>query len=155
MYDRTYWLDHVEDQSGTVIQQGTLLDQAHFNKMEAGIQDAVIASQIYGWSALHQKRFSDANDALMDSEVLGEVHEVTITNNQKFPFNSSIDNPISVALTKTRKNLYYSVEIEVKEHSGLVGEITVIDKALNGFKVSYSGSGSSVTLTVRIKGGMT
>ena len=155
MYNRTYWLDHVEDQSGTVIQQGTLLDQAHFNNMESGIEDASLASQIYGWADLHQKRFSDANDALMDAEVLGEVHEVTITNNQKFPFNSSIDNPVSVALTKTRKNLYYSVEIEVKTHSGLVGEVIVSDKALNGFKIAYTGSGSSVTLTVRIKGGMT
>lgn len=32
MYERTFWLDHVEDQSGEVIQEGTPLDQAHFNK---------------------------------------------------------------------------------------------------------------------------
>ena len=40
MYERTFWLDHVEDQSGEVIQEGTPLDQAHFNKMEVGIEDA-------------------------------------------------------------------------------------------------------------------
>ena len=34
-YDRSYWKDHVTDQSGEVIQQGTLLDQQHFNNMEA------------------------------------------------------------------------------------------------------------------------
>ena len=28
MYERTFWLDHVEDQSGEVIQEGTPLDQA-------------------------------------------------------------------------------------------------------------------------------
>lgn len=36
-YDRSYWKDHVTDQSGEVIQQGTLLDQQHFNNMELGI----------------------------------------------------------------------------------------------------------------------
>ena len=155
MYNRTYWLDHVTDQSGAVIQQGTLLDQTHFNNMEAGIQDATLASQIYGWADLQQKRFSDANDALMDAEVLGEIHEITLTNTQKFPFTSSVDSPKTIALAKTRKNLYYSVEIEVKEHTGLVGEILISDKALNGFKIAYTGSGKSVTLLVRIKGGMT
>ena len=34
MYERTFWLDHVEDQSGEVIQEGTPLDQAHFNKKD-------------------------------------------------------------------------------------------------------------------------
>ena len=37
MYERTFWLDHVEDQSGEVIQEGTPLDQAHFNKMAVGL----------------------------------------------------------------------------------------------------------------------
>ena len=32
-YDRSYWKDHVTDQSGEVIQQGTLLDQQHFNNI--------------------------------------------------------------------------------------------------------------------------
>ena len=46
MYERTFWLDHVEDQSGEVIQEGTPLDQAHFNKMEVGIEDANLAHKI-------------------------------------------------------------------------------------------------------------
>lgn len=37
-YDRSYWKDHVTDQSGEVIQQGTLLDQQHFNNMELGMR---------------------------------------------------------------------------------------------------------------------
>ena len=46
MYERTFWLDHVEDQGGEVIQEGTPLDQAHFNKMEVGIEDANLAHKI-------------------------------------------------------------------------------------------------------------
>lgn len=33
-YDRSYWKDHVTDQSGEVIQQGTLLDQQHLESEE-------------------------------------------------------------------------------------------------------------------------
>lgn len=36
-----------------------------------------------------------------------------------------------------------------------MGDIVISDKALNGFKIAYTGSGSSVKLAVRIKGGMT
>ena len=30
-HERTFWLDHVEDQGGEAIQEGTPLDQAHIN----------------------------------------------------------------------------------------------------------------------------
>ena len=46
-YDRSYWKDHVTDQSGEVIQQGTLLDQQHFNNMELGISDMTLAGGNY------------------------------------------------------------------------------------------------------------
>ena len=74
---------------------------------------------------------------------------------RSFPFNSSVDSPETIAMTTTRKTLFYTVETEVKEHTGLVGDIIISDKALNGFKIAYTGSGSSVKLAVRIKGGMT
>lgn len=95
------------------------------------------------------------HDDLLDSEVLGEKQEITLTNTQSYPFNSSVDSPVSVALTQVRKNLFYTVEVEVKSHTGLVGDIEISGKALNGFKISVSGSYSSVTLIVRVKGGMT
>lgn len=147
-------ITHTPDE-GSVIQVGTPQNQVNFNNMEAGIQDATLASQIYGWAWLHHKRRTDAHEALMDGEVLGELHEVTLTNSLTFPFNSSVDSPTTIALTKARSNLFYSVEAEVKSHTGLVGDIIISDKALNGFKIAYTGSGSSVTLTVRVKGGMT
>lgn len=37
MYQRTFWRDRAVDQTGQVIQHGTLQDQAHFNNMEDGI----------------------------------------------------------------------------------------------------------------------
>lgn len=155
-YSRTFWKDHVTDQEGHVIQQGTLLDQQHFNNMEEGISDGAIAHSlmIAGYMNLRRttEQYMDQNDA----EVLGEIHTVTLTNNRKHPFNSTIAVPVSVALTKTRKNLYYSVEAQVDSFSGgLPGDLHISDKALNGFKISFDGSATSVTVTIRIKGGMT
>ncbi len=78
-----------------------------------------------------------------------------MANNQRYPFNSSLDTPHTIALSQARRNLFYSVEAEVLESDGQVGEIIISDKALNGLKIAYTGSGASVKLAVRIKGGMT
>ena len=110
--------------------------------------DHECASRISLWSDYQEHK-------KMAEEIAGETKTVTLTNTQKRPFNSTLDSPRSIALSKARKNLFYSVETEVTAHTGLVGEIEVSDKALNGFKIAYTGSGSSVTLTLRIKGGMT
>lgn len=173
MFDILTWLDHAitPDKTytlvdngdgtvtltpyGTVIQQGTNLSAANFNRMEEGILDAGLAASILGFGKLQHDRQTDEHTALMDSEVLGETKTVTLTNSASYPFNSTVDNPVSVALSTTRKNLYYSVEASVASHTGEVGDIHITDKALNGFKVSFDGSGKSVTLTLRIKGGMT
>mgnify|MGYP000207072094 CR=1 FL=1 len=45
MFKRTFWRNHVEDQDGKVIQQGTLLEQDQFNRMEVGISDSNMASK--------------------------------------------------------------------------------------------------------------
>lgn len=178
MYKQTEWKDHVtqypnrrkitdngdgtqdvEKAQGEIIQQGTAQSATNFNNEENGIQDATIAAQILGFGNLHQQRQNDEHmgriDAAFDAEILGETKTVTLTNTAAYPFNSTVDNPVTVALANTRKNLYYTVEATVADHSGEVGEIHITDKALNGFKVSFDGSGKSVTLTLRVKGGMT
>lgn len=154
MYPRSYWVDHVTDQTGAVIQQGTLQDQAHFNNAEVGISDSSLAASILGFGYLQGRRVSEHNDSEIFAEILGETHTVTLTNNGKFPFNATVDRPATVALTKNRRNLYYSVEAVVKAANGVVGDIHITDKALNGFKVSFDGSAKSVTLDLRIKGGI-
>ena len=174
MYNQTEWKDHVtqypnrriitdngdgtstvEKAQGEIIQQGTAQSSTNFNNEENGIQDATIAAQILGFGNLHQQRQNDEHQEQTDAEILGETKTVTLTNSAAYPFNSTVDSPTTVALTTTRKNLYYTVEAAVASHSGEVGDIHITDKALNGFKVSFDGSGSSVTLTLRIKGGMT
>lgn len=142
MYSRTFWLNHVEDQHGQVIQQGTLLDQDHFNKMEVGISDSYLAQQI--------SRFKQIQE---DYDTLSEVKSVSLAMNAlPWPFNNKEN---TVALSQLREHTDYSVEVEVVSYSGgRLGNIQVKDRALNGFKLLHDGSATTVNVIVRITGGM-
>lgn len=142
MYSRTYWLNHVEDQHGQVIQQGTLLDQDHFNNVEVGISDNYLAQQI--------SRFKQIQE---DYDTLSEVKSVSLAMNAlPWPFNNKEN---TVALSQLREHTDYSVEVEVVSYSGgRLGNIQVKDRALNGFKLLHDGSATTVNVIVRITGGM-
>jgi hypothetical protein len=142
MYSRTYWLNHVEDQHGQVIQQGTLLDQDHFNNVEVGVSDSYLAQQI--------SRFKQIQE---DYDTLSEVKSVSLAMNAlPWPFNNKEN---TVALSQLREHTDYSVEVEVVSYSGgRLGNIQVKDRALNGFKLLHDGSATTVNVIVRITGGM-
>ena len=142
MYTRSYWQDHVVDQYGTVIQQGTLMDQTHFNNVEVGITDSYLAQQI--------SRFKQIQE---DYDTLSEVKSVSLAMNAlPWPFNNKEN---TVALSQLREHTDYSVEVEVVSYSGgRLGNIQVKDRALNGFKLLHDGSATTVNVIVRITGGM-
>lgn len=170
MFDRLLWQDNVRDPArtykstqnadgtvtmepaGTLIQQGTNQSAVNFNRIEDAIQDSQIAQQIL---LQHQLQYeSDQEDRVSGLETENEVETgtVTLTNSLKYPFNNS-DKTISLATT--RKTTNYLVEARVTAFSGgLPGELTVSDKALNGFKLGYDGSASSVTIKYIVKGGI-
>ena len=140
---------------GSVIVEGTPLDAANLGQAENGLLDTSIALQILLQAYYAHRRESVAHHDLMDAEVLGETQDVTLTNTDHFPFNSTNHTPVTVNLTKKRKNLFYTIETEVKSHTGEVGNIEITYKALNYFKLNFTGSGSKAVITTRIKGGMT
>ena len=142
MYTRSYWQDHVVDQYGTVIQQGTLMDQDHFNNVEVGISDSYLAQQISRFKQLQE-----------DYDTLSEVKSVSLAMNAlPWPFNNKEN---TVALSQLREHTDYSVEVEVVSYSGgRLGNIQVKDRALNGFKLLHDGSATTVNVIVRITGGM-
>lgn len=88
-------------------------------------------------------------DALEDATVQ-EVGTVALSNSLKFPFNNSQQ---SVALEAKRDNLNYIVVIVNIAGEGNVGEVEVTDRLENGFKISYTGSASSATITYAVIGG--
>ena len=142
MYDRTFWKNHVTDQDGRVIQQGTLLDQDHFNNLEVGVSDASLAAAITAWA--QQKT---------QGQAAPEVQAVTLTGNANpWPFNNAEK---TVALQGIRNSTHYTVDIEVLSYKGgTVGNIQVKDKALNGFKLLHDGSATELQLAVTVSGGM-
>ena len=167
------WTMYGEDQGGEVIQEGTPLDQAHFNKMEVGIEDANLAHKIVmifarwierrlaaieGTSGTHTTDIAgikakdtaqDGRLTALESETAAEVKEVTLTaNSNPWPFCNDDKN---VILTTVRKNTNYTVDVYVKS---VAGDITVSGKGTNSFKVRHDGSAKTVVLTLKITGGM-
>ena len=141
MYRNTQWLDEVKDiDTGELIQEGTDQNAGHFNNMEHGISDAHLAAALLV-----------IQSSLTADQVATEEKTVTLTNTQRYPFNSSTQ---TIALSTVRNFTDYTVEAEVLDHSGSVGEVKIFDRMLNGFKVAYDGSAKSATIKLRIKGGM-
>ena len=162
MYKWKYWLDHVtefedryeetENDDGTVthtpvegevIQQGTPQNAENFNHMEDGIINGGELGALLAIEAIHTRQ--------MLADLSGETIEVSLTNNQAYPFNNSVK---TIPLTNQRNHTDYTVTAEILESSGgFVGDIEVTDKLINGFKIAHTGSATSVKLKVYVKGG--
>ena len=162
MYEAKIWLDHVtqyenrytesrnEDGTithtpveGEILQQGTPQNGDNFTHMEKGISNASEVAALMAVTTIHQQR------AIADLQ--GETIEKTLSNSQQYPFNNSKQ---TISLSKTRNHVNYTVTAEVLEaNGGFVGDIVVSEKLLNGFKIAYTGSATSVWLKIFVKGG--
>lgn len=141
MYDSKKWLDEVKDtETGEIIQEGTDQSAGNFNNMEGGIADAHLAAALLLISA-----------GLTADQVETETQTVSLSNSEHYPFNNSVK---TVSLRKARNFTDYTVEAEVLDHKGCVGDVRIYERMLNGFKVSFDGSAKSATIKLRIKGGM-
>lgn len=141
MYRRTFWLDKVEDvDTKEIIQEGTDQSAGHFNNAEHGISDVNLAAALILISS-----------SLTAEQVATEERTITLANSQSYPFNDSTQ---TIALATARNFTDYTVEAEVLDHSGNVGDVRIFDRMLNGFKIAYDGSAESATIKLRIKGGM-
>jgi len=146
---------------GEVYVVGTPQDAAHFNNMEGGILDAhaavgllVNALRQLGW---HVEEVTEPRITALEGRAVElEQHQVAITgsvaltNSLKFPFNNSQK---SVALSHALENANYDVVILSVTATGNPGEIEVTDRQTNGFKMAFTGSASSVTVTYAVIGG--
>lgn len=141
MYNQTKWLDKVVDSdSGEIIQEGTNQSAGNFNNMENGIQDASVAAAMLLIAA-----------GQINAELAVEEKTITLTNTQSYPFNNSQK---TVSLSITRTTTAYTVDVEISDHDGDVGDVIISDKLLNGFKVRFDGSATNATVILRIKGGL-
>ena len=152
MYKPTEWEDRVLDQdTGDVLVDGTPVNEVNLNNIETGTHDSHTALAVFIQYFMQFDRWVRQKVADFAAEFLNEIQEVTLTNTLTFPFNDSTQ---TVSLGTARKTLNYDVSWELISANGNVGDITVFDKQLNGFKIAFDGSATSVTLKLRIKGGM-
>jgi hypothetical protein len=143
MYDIIKWYDEVKDQNGNLLQEGTLHDEVNMNRMEEGIYQANLLASMLVQKELQQKKVLAALE--------GETGQITLTNSETFPFNNSVQ---TIAMEKQRDTLDYRVSVEVISSDGVVGDIIISDKQLNGFKIEYTGSATSATIKYYVQGGM-
>lgn len=130
--------------AGTVVQQGTNMNAANFNNLEHG----VFAANVSAAEALRLIRgLQDKADALE-----GLVLEATLTNSSKYPFNNS-KKTIALGNENERYNTDYTVIVEAEPQDGFLGDVKISDKMLNGFKIEYTGSASSVAVKCYVQGG--
>lgn len=130
--------------AGRIVQQGTNMSAVNFNNMEQGIFAAnVLTAESMRMIMMLQNK----TDSLE-----GIILEETLTNSKKYPFNDSIKT-IALGNENLRNNKDYTVIVETEAADGFVGDIVITDKMLNGFKIAYTGSASSVKVKCYVQGG--
>ena len=130
--------------AGKVVQQGTNMSAVNFNNMEMGI----FAANMTAAEAMQLIRLVKEKTEALE----GLVIETTLTNSKKYPFNDSVKT-IALGSENVRYNKDYTVICEAQAADGFVGDINITDKMLNGFKIAYTGSASSVNIKCYVQGG--
>ena len=72
-----------------------------------------------------------------------ETGVVKLTNTKEYPLN---DSEKTIALEHERNDTDYIILTEVIDADVLVGDIRVYDKAVNGFRIAYSGSAKNADI---------
>jgi hypothetical protein len=134
MYRAINWVDHVEG-----VQEGTDQSAENFNTMDAGIFESIALNGLLAMRARLQR------DAQAEAEVVAIDKTLTGTTAQN----------VDIPATKTRNRTTYNVTAEITSATGgTAGDIIITTKQVNGFKVQYNGTASSVTLRLKVQGGM-
>lgn len=130
--------------AGTVIQQGTNMSAVNFNNMEQGI----FAANVTAAEAMQIVRLLKDKAEALEGLILTD----TLTNSSKYPFNNS-KKTIALGNENVRNNKDYTVIVEAEPTGGFVGDIIISDKMLNGFKIEFTGSATSVAVKCYVQGG--
>lgn len=141
MYNRTFWLDHVEE-NGTVIQQGTNMSQDNFNNEELGIFESWVAGLLL---AQKDRLQQDENaEAKIVAVSLENVTSATLTN-------------VVLAAGDVRHKVDYNVIPVVASITGSganIASVVVSQKQANGFKLTATGTWDRLNLVLYVQGGM-
>lgn len=137
-YTPLEWIDHIVDEQGNVVQQGTPVNERIMNRIESGVQTALGPSGILLFQTLQfVQKLNQEFEKIKKQKIM--QGEVTVT----------ADNYTAVALdgfVQYDAPDYQVVTELVSGDPGFVGDIKVYDKTSNGFKVSFTGSEDEATI---------
>lgn len=134
----------LEKDPGTIKQQGTPQNATNFNRMDLAALEAMLMSAEAMRMLLRQSEELKG--------ITGEVIEATLTNSQVYPHNNSTKT-LQIVTPRNTKDYTITVEV-VSVTGGAVGDFEISDKLLNGFKIKYTGSASSVAVRCYVRGGI-
>lgn len=133
----------VKPAPGEIEQHGTQQSEKNFGNMDFGVlENALMGS----FMAMNLRLAQDSID-----DMRGQIITAELKNTQKFP---STNAEKTITLPQMVNNTDYSVEAEVVSSDGPVESVETYGKALNAFKVCYSGSARNVTLKLHVTGGL-
>jgi len=128
---------------GEIEERGTQQSGRNFGNMDFGImENALIAGLVSVNLRLAQASIDDLR---------GQTLTATLKNSLKYPASNAEQ---TVSLPRMVNNTDYTVQAEIVEADGPVEHVEVYGKALNAFKVAYSGSARNVTLKLHVMGGL-
>jgi hypothetical protein len=81
---------------------------------------------------------------------VAEKGRVSLVNTKVYPFN---DSAVTVALAAEQADRDYLVVTEVLSADGEAGSVEIFDKAVNGFKIAYTGSAKKAEVGYAVIGG--
>lgn len=128
---------------GEIRQQGTPQNATNFNRMDIAAFEAMLIGNENTRMLLQTIRELEG--------VKGLSIDVTLTNSQAYPFNNS---KATVNIPALRNTDSYYVITETLESNGEVGDYEVSEKLLNGFKLAFTGSATTVKVRCHVIGGM-
>lgn len=143
------WKDHIVDQQGAIVQQGTPVSALNLNRIEEGVDFAhdyiggMLVVALQAIATLQKENKTLYNQKLIQGQGVISSPGGTYLNTA-YPY-------VLISLPATAYSLLnspnYEVVLEVlsADDLGKVGMLTVFDKAQNGFKVQCTGSATSVT----------
>lgn len=139
MYDRTFWQDHVVDEQGQVIVQGTNLCEDNFNNIEKGVFENRVIE-------LLNTKMNNLNAQDEVENALNRVEGRTVTSSNK---------TINVAFDKSKNNTNYEIIPIISNPVGLDKYyVTISAKQANGFIATVYGDYTSLKVDFLVKGGI-
>lgn len=147
-YEAREWVDHVEDDQGNVLVQGTPLSALEHNRMEAGID---LSNNVIG--SMLAFIMQEVNSMKLDREKDFKQRLIQDQGNITASISSDLIDDYPYTLISLPEETYsllntpnYDVVISLlsADDEGKVGELIAYDKTQNGFKVKMTGSAANV-----------